>query len=131
MTKQSKSRKPNSRYQKHRLAIEQEQYALMLALREAQEEIRNLGHDSDADEEEVMLTEEREALAVKCDYYRRKLKSVKDSLSRLRSGKFGICESCGDEISEKRLTALPTAHFCLECQQSYEHERADAVLLRA
>ncbi len=113
------------------MKIEQEQFALVLALREAQEELKELGQDCEGAEFEPMIHEEKEALATKCNYYRRKLKSVKDSLSRLRSGKFGVCDACGDEIGEKRLSALPTALFCLECQESYERERADAVPLRA
>ena len=131
MKKRTKGTSENRRYRKHQMKIEQEQFALVLALREAQEQLKELGQGYDGAEFEPIIHEEKEALATKCNYYRRRLKSVKESLARLRSGKFGICDSCGDEISEKRLSALPTALFCLECQESYEHERAEAVLLRA
>ncbi len=131
MKKLTKGSSENRRYRKHQVKIEQEQFALVLALREAQEQLKELGQDCDGAELEPIIQEEKEALATKCNYYRRKLKSVKDSLSRMRSGIFGVCEACGDDIGEKRLSALPTALFCLSCQESYEHARAEAVLLRA
>ncbi len=131
MKKQKKATAESGRLQKHQLKIEEEQSALVRALREAQEELKQIGQVCEGVEFEPMVQEEKEALAIKCNYYRRRLKSVRESLSRLRSGNFGICDSCGEEISERRLSALPTAVFGLECQQSYEQERAEAVLLRA
>ncbi len=131
MKKQRKSTSESRRYQKHHLKIEEEQFALVLALREAQEQLKQIGQHCEGVEFDPVVEEEKEALATKCNYFRRRLKSVRESLSRLRSGRFGICDSCGEAISEKRLIALPTASFCLECQQSYEHECAEAVLLRA
>ena len=43
----------------------------------------------------------------------------KDAARRLDRGTFGICEGCGEPISEKRLDAVPWAKFCIPC-----HERA-------
>jgi DnaK suppressor protein len=39
------------------------------------------------------------------------------ALSRLDEGGYGICESCGNQISPERLEALPTARLCLACKQ--------------
>lgn len=45
------------------------------------------------------------------------------ALERIEKGEFGICESCGDPISYKRLMVQPTAVLCLSCQR--EIERAE------
>jgi RNA polymerase-binding protein DksA len=47
----------------------------------------------------------------------RSLAEVELALRRLDTGRFGVCESCGEEISEARLKALPWARLCLNCAQ--------------
>ncbi|HKQ84542.1 MAG TPA: TraR/DksA family transcriptional regulator [Steroidobacteraceae bacterium] len=46
---------------------------------------------------------------------------VRAALERMNSGEYGRCESCGREISLKRLQAQPFATRCLQCQEQYEH----------
>jgi len=43
-----------------------------------------------------------------------------DALRRLEAGTFGVCASCGDDISEARLRALPFAVRCTECEKRRE-----------
>jgi DnaK suppressor protein len=43
------------------------------------------------------------------------------ALSKIAIGDYGICESCGDDISPKRLEALPWARLCVECARDFEH----------
>ena len=45
------------------------------------------------------------------------LSDIEFALQRLKEGTYGICESCGEEISERRLQALPWAQLCLECAE--------------
>lgn len=45
------------------------------------------------------------------------LVDVESALKRIESGKFGICENCGDKISQERLDILPTAKLCQSCQK--------------
>ena len=51
------------------------------------------------------------------------LENVTAALARLDAGDYGICHECEEEISEKRLRALPFATRCLACQDSAEHIR--------
>ena len=48
------------------------------------------------------------------------LNKVHDALARLEHGNYGNCFSCGDEIAEKRLRALPFAVRCKECEEARE-----------
>jgi DnaK suppressor protein len=36
---------------------------------------------------------------------------------------FGLCEECGEEIAERRLSALPEATLCAECQAARDPRR--------
>lgn len=46
----------------------------------------------------------------------KKIVQTKKALARLRIGKYGICEDCGEMIDTDRLSAFPEATFCKKCQ---------------
>ncbi|KXO08152.1 C4-type zinc finger protein, DksA/TraR family [Moritella sp. JT01] len=48
------------------------------------------------------------------------IKKIIKALRRIDSGDYGYCDSCGDEISIKRLQARPESRLCLECQSTKE-----------
>ena len=48
------------------------------------------------------------------------LKSIDGALLRIAEGTFGICESCGQPISEERLEAIPYATQCIDCRRKGE-----------
>ena len=48
------------------------------------------------------------------------INKVKKALERIENGTFGICESCGEEISIKRLNARPVTTQCIECKTKDE-----------
>jgi DnaK suppressor protein len=48
------------------------------------------------------------------------LLKINEALQRLEEGTFGYCFECGDEISERRLRALPFAVRCKDCEEEKE-----------
>lgn len=40
---------------------------------------------------------------------------IKQAIARIDSGKYGICEVCGEPIREERLKALPYSSMCIKC----------------
>jgi DnaK suppressor protein len=48
------------------------------------------------------------------------LHKIEEALSRHTEGTYGFCFECGDEISERRLRALPFAVRCKECEEERE-----------
>ena len=48
------------------------------------------------------------------------LHKIEEALHRLEEGTFGYCFECGDEISERRLRALPFAVRCKDCEEARE-----------
>lgn len=45
---------------------------------------------------------------------------IDDALDSLDEGTYGVCAECGNEISKKRLEALPFARLCIECKSKRE-----------
>jgi DnaK suppressor protein len=48
------------------------------------------------------------------------LNRIDEALRRLEEGSFGYCFECGEEISERRLRALPFAVRCKDCEEARE-----------
>ena len=48
------------------------------------------------------------------------IKKIKKTLERIENGTFGICETCGEDISIKRLKARPVTSQCIDCKSKEE-----------
>jgi RNA polymerase-binding transcription factor len=48
------------------------------------------------------------------------IKKIKKALDRIETGTFGICESCGEDISIERLKARPVTTQCIDCKTKEE-----------
>jgi len=55
-----------------------------------------------------------------------RLRDVRQAIRRIDDGIYGTCLRCDSDISPKRLSAVPWAAYCLNCQDQAEqlHERA-------
>ncbi len=51
------------------------------------------------------------------------LRDVRAALDRIAEGSYGTCVHCEEEISHKRLTAVPWATLCIGCQQDFDQQR--------
>ena len=61
------------------------------------------------------------------DRERKLLGKIKEAIERIENGTYGICESCDEEISEKRLEARPVTTLCVKCKTAQEqHEKEHA-----
>lgn len=50
------------------------------------------------------------------------LSKIDKALGKLKSGNFGICEACDEEITPKRLDARPVTTLCIRCKEEQEME---------
>lgn len=50
------------------------------------------------------------------------LKKIDEAIARLDDGTYGVCESCSEKISTKRLEARPVTTLCIECKTRQEEE---------
>ncbi len=50
------------------------------------------------------------------------IKKIKKALDRIEKDSFGICKTCGGDISAKRLKARPVTTQCIDCKIKEEAE---------
>ncbi len=50
----------------------------------------------------------------------RNLVRIRKALTKIRIGKYGICERCGKMIDTDRLAVMPSAELCLDCEKKKE-----------
>ena len=65
---------------------------------------------------------DREINFILSDRERSKARNIDDALERIEDGTYGVCDACGLEIAEERLTAMPFTRLCRDCQQDQERE---------
>ena len=56
------------------------------------------------------------------DRERRLIAKIKNALVRLENGTFGICDECGEDISDERLKARPVTTLCIDCKKKQENQ---------
>lgn len=51
---------------------------------------------------------------------RNTLKLIEEAIERISEDSYGECINCGEEISQKRLDAIPWTPHCIRCQELLE-----------
>ena len=67
--------------------------------------------------DEVQHAAERELAIRNLDRESNLLRNVRAALRRIDEGAFGVCLHCEEDISPKRLAAVPWTAFCIQCQE--------------
>lgn len=71
----------------------------------------------------IQNSQERELAIGTLDRNSTLLREVRDALGRIDAGTFGICADCEENISPKRLAAIPWAASCIVCQGTADREQ--------
>lgn len=74
--------------------------------------------------DDVQRSAEREFMIIVLDRNRKMIKDVDLALERMEDGEYGICMRCEEQISPKRLNAVPWASYCVTCQERVDQQRA-------
>lgn len=109
-------------------AIDIERFRQKLKLRRQQileflkrldDETQALDRDSAQDiADRSVLDLSKESFFERTSQQRIVLRMVDGALGRISGRSFGVCTSCGDNISARRLEALPWTQYCLRCQET-------------
>ena len=75
--------------------------------------------------DEVQHAAERELAIRNLDRESNLLRNVRGALRRLNDGGFGTCVHCEEEISPKRLAAVPWTAYCIQCQELADRNQAE------
>ena len=54
------------------------------------------------------------------------LREISGALNRIAAGEYGMCLACGNQVSTRRLAALPWACLCIQCQEAADRELGEA-----
>ncbi len=105
-----------------KLSLRREQ--ILGFLKRLDDEAQELDTDSAQDiADRTVLSMSKESLFERTSQQRTVLRMVDGALRRISDGSFGVCTSCGDDISARRLEALPWTQYCLRCQEALEEEQ--------
>jgi DnaK suppressor protein len=67
--------------------------------------------------DEVQNAAERELAIRNLDRESNLLRNVRSALHRIDEGIYGVCMHCEEDISPKRLNAVPWTPYCIQCQE--------------
>ena len=56
------------------------------------------------------------------DRERKLISKIQKAIQKTEDGTYGICEECGDEITENRLLVRPETTLCISCKEEQEEE---------
>ena len=74
----------------------------------------------------VQQATERDLAILQIESSFNRMQNLRFALQRIADGSFGTCLRCDDDISPKRLAAVPWACFCIRCQSVADAERVEA-----
>ncbi|MCB9638531.1 MAG: TraR/DksA family transcriptional regulator [Myxococcales bacterium] len=112
-------------YPEIRAQLELEAQTLRSRLQKITGDLRQEDGALSADfEEQAVELENSEVLSALEDQTHRKLKQIEHTIERIENGNYGVCNSCGDDIALKRLTAIPYTTLCLSCAEEAEKSNA-------
>ena len=90
-------------------------------------EARAIREEIPSYQDEVRDTEEQSVtdFAQEMDFALMEMKAqtlirIDEALQRVDQGTYGTCDECGQDIAAARLSAVPFALLCLECQEREE-----------
>jgi DnaK suppressor protein len=75
--------------------------------------------------DEVQNAAERELAIRNLDRESNLLRNVRAALRRVDDGSFGVCVHCDEDISPKRVAAVPWTPYCIACQEAADRAQED------
>jgi len=96
-----------------RIHLEKQLKRLLRRAEKVEADLRQT-HDRDWTERAIEL-ENDEVLEGLDEMALREIGDIRAALARIESGTYGTCAACGQEISDERLLAVPSAATCLAC----------------
>ena len=106
----------------YREILEKKQAELIALVRRRDE----IAIEKSADQiDEIQRASERELAIRNLDRESNLLRNVRGALRRIADGSYGVCLHCEEEISPKRLSAVPWTPFCIRCQEAADRNSRD------
>lgn len=65
--------------------------------------------------EQVVQRENDDVLDALEEESKQMISKIDNALLRIKSGDYGVCKRCGEDIPEQRLRIVPFAEYCVKC----------------
>ncbi|MDP9171529.1 MAG: TraR/DksA family transcriptional regulator, partial [Acidobacteriota bacterium] len=109
--------------EKYKSILEAKQAELSGSLRNRDEIVIEKAPDA---LDEVQLAGERELAIRNLDRDSNMLRQIRRALGRIADGSYGVCLHCDEDISPKRVNAVPWAAYCIKCQEQVDRHEIEA-----
>lgn len=116
---------PKARYVELKRILEERRREILNAVQEKMRDVRAIGASGEgqgvldaAETTEADIQDDIELALIQMKS--ETLHKIEEALTRLDEKTYGYCNECGDEISERRLRALPFAVRCKDCEEARE-----------
>jgi DnaK suppressor protein len=77
------------------------------------------------DLDQVQLMGERELAIRNLDRDSNLRRQISTALARMAKGTYGVCLYCEEDISARRMAAVPWAAFCINCQEQIDRREIE------
>jgi DnaK suppressor protein len=119
----NKTDKQSGRYAELKAILEERRREILNEVHEKMRDVRAVGSSGEgvldsAETSESDIQDEIELALIQMKS--ETLHKIEEALTRLDENTYGNCFECGDEISERRLRALPFAVRCKDCEEARE-----------
>jgi len=101
---------------KFKTILQQEKENLMVFIKNHHHDIDFDGDETDEIQAKIIARAAAQILVRKQE----KLTKIETALKKIGTGNFGTCESCGEDIAEKRLLFNPGFNTCVICAEELE-----------
>jgi DnaK suppressor protein len=108
--------------EKYKKILETKQAELTGSLRNRDEIVIEKAPDA---LDEVQLAGERELAIRNLDRDSNMLRQIRRALGRIADGSYGVCMHCEEDISPKRVNAVPWAAYCIKCQEQVDRREIE------
>ena len=99
----------------------------MMKWKKTQKELKNSDpfSNTDRDQDNSMESDLDEQIGhfdveIKAGFVKKQLVQLRKALTRIKIGKYGICEKCGKMIDTDRLAIKPEVTTCIKCARDQE-----------
>ncbi len=98
-----------------------ERQELLRDVSNSYETCREIGQDGVPDIGDMSsVAYSRDVLFNVSETKRQRIRDIEVALEKIESGEYGICASCGEEISPRRMEVRPFSRYCIECKTDIE-----------
>lgn len=101
--------------------LEERKQEIMDQAADVKEPVYSFKEEDLLDEVDLASSESDQNMSIRLrDRERILLKKIEKALKKIEDGDYGVCESCGEDISARRLEARPVTDLCIRCKEEQE-----------